>query len=70
MAQASKVKKLVVTSPLVQVVDEGNRIVQLYRGASLDGIKESEVGRLIDLGMVGEDDSVVPGIAFDFTPTA
>lgn len=67
-AAQSKSKKLVVKAPLVQVVDEGSRIVQLYRGAPLDGVKQSEVDRLVDLGMVGEDEGdVVPGVASDFT---
>jgi hypothetical protein len=53
MAAASK--KLIVTAPLVRVEDEGGRYQYLYFGASLDGVKSSEVERLIDLDMVGED---------------
>lgn len=70
MAQSqSKAKTLVVKSPLVQVLTEGDRIVQLYRGAPLDGVKQSEIDRLIGLDMVGEDDGVTPGLAVDFDPS-
>lgn len=48
-------KSLVVTAPLVRVVDEGGRFQYLYRGASLDGVPAAEVKRLQELDMVGED---------------
>jgi hypothetical protein len=48
-------KKLVVTAPLVRVLDEGGRFQYLYRGASLDGVGADEVKRLQGLDMVGED---------------
>jgi hypothetical protein len=65
MAAASK--KLVVTAPLVRVEDEGGRHQYLYFGASLDGVKSSEIERLIDLDMVGEvkDGVVNPNVAAD-----
>ncbi len=56
----SKKNPLVVLAPLVRVEDEGGRFQYLYRGAALDGVKSSEIERLIDLDMVGEDkDGVV-----------
>jgi hypothetical protein len=61
----TKKKTLIVSAPLVGVVDEGGRMLQLYRGASLDGVKQSEIERLIGLGMVGEDATVIPGVALD-----
>ncbi len=59
MATSAKKKSLVVTAPLVRVETEGDRLVYLYRGATLEGVKASEVERLIDLEMVGEDEDGV-----------
>lgn len=63
MAEAKIVKRLVVTAPLVAAKDDGGRVAYLYRGASTEGIAKSEVDRLMELGLVGVDETAIPWVA-------
>lgn len=61
----SKKKSQVVTAPLVSLKGPDGRNSYLYRGASVDGFDAADVKRLVELGLVGEGDDIVPGTGFD-----
>ncbi len=61
----SKKPNQVVTAPLVSLKDPSGHNVYLYRGASVDGYPADDVKRLVDLGLVGDDSDITPGVAAD-----
>jgi hypothetical protein len=62
---AESKKSQVVTGPLVALKGPDGRNSYLYRGAVVDGFNADDVKRLVELGLVGDAEGVVPGTGFD-----